>query len=37
MDATGSEAPVHRVVKAAHDELLLLLEQRAEIMKRSEP
>ncbi|MGA9528246.1 MAG: hypothetical protein WBS24_09030 [Terriglobales bacterium] len=34
MDAAGSEAPVHQVVKAAHDELLQLLEQRAEIMKR---
>ncbi len=34
MDASGREAPVHQVIKAAHDELLQLLEQRVEIMKR---
>jgi len=30
----GSSLPVHQVVKAAHEELRQLLEQRAEIMKR---
>jgi chorismate mutase len=30
----GSEVPVHEVVKAAHEELRQLLQQRAEIMKR---
>lgn len=34
MNTPGHEAPVHQVIKAAHDELLQLLNQRAEIMKR---
>ena len=34
MKAPGSEAPVHQVVAAAHEELLQLMRQRAEIMKR---
>ncbi len=32
--ALGNNVPVHQVVKAAHDELLQLMQQRAEIMKR---
>jgi hypothetical protein len=32
--APGGEVPVHQVVKAAHDELRMLLQQRADIMKR---
>jgi hypothetical protein len=34
LTALGKEVPVHQVVKAAHEELRLLLQQRAEIMKR---
>jgi len=34
MNVPGGEIPVHEVVKAAHEELRLLLQQRAEIMKR---
>jgi len=30
----GGGAPVEQVIKAAHDELLLLMQQRAEVMKR---
>jgi chorismate mutase len=32
--ASGSEVPVHQVVKAAREELRQLLQQRADIMKR---
>jgi hypothetical protein len=34
LTALGNEVPVHQVVKAAHEELRVLLQQRAEIMKR---
>ena len=34
MEAHSSGAPVEQVIKAAHDELLQLIEQRAEIVKR---
>ena len=34
LTALGSEVPVNQVVRAAHEELRQLLQQRAEIMKR---
>ena len=34
VNSPGSDAPVHEVVKAAHEELRQLLQQRADIMKR---
>jgi len=34
LTALGNEVPVHQVVKAAHEELRQLLQQRSEIMKR---